>query len=175
MEPECVESDILKQAMRMEDESRQFYLDAAEKVENRLGRKMLESLAEDEAGHRERLAQLQRGETREALAQCKPEFEYAAMRVRVMFGEFGSLAAEEVAADTDDLEALDIAMEMERKGFDLYKQASKKSKDRHASEVLLFLAHEEEKHFEVLQNMHRYLADPRAWFLEEEQGLLDGG
>jgi hypothetical protein len=28
---------------------------------------------------------------------------------------------------------------------------------------------------EVLQNIHRYLSAPKNWFLEQEQGLLDGG
>ena len=50
-----------------------------------------------------------------------------------------------------------------------------KTADPGARKVLEFLAKEEEKHFEVLQNMQRYLSDPKNWFLEQEQGLLDGG
>jgi rubrerythrin len=64
---------------------------------------------------------------------------------------------------------------MERKGYNLYKEAASKASDPSAGKVFVFLAGEEEEHFEVLQNMHRYLSDPRAWFLEQEHGLLDGG
>ena len=175
MEPECVPGAILRQAMEMELEGREFYLNAAGKVENRLGRSMLESLAKDEEGHHALLLQIQEGEVQAALGECKSGYEDGAARVRALFAEFGTKATGEIKAGTDDLEALNISMEMERRGYDLYKQAASESTDESAAKVFLFLADEEQKHFEVLQNMHRYLSDPENWFLEQEQGLLDGG
>lgn len=175
MGEDCVEAGILKQAMEMELEGKEFYLGAAAKVENRLGKSMLESLAADEQGHYERLLQLQEGASEAAAAQCEADFADAGARVKAAFADFGAKAAEELAGGTNDLEALDTAMKMERKGYDLYKDAAAGATDANAQKVLLFLAGEEEKHFEVLQNMHRYLSDPANWFLEEEQGLLDGG
>ncbi len=174
MTANCVEGNILKQALQMEQENREFYLNAARKVENKLGREMLESIAKDEEGHHTRLLQLQEGATETALGECRAEFDDAGVRVRALFRQYGGQAAEEVAADTDDLEALNIAMEMERKGYNLYKEAASKASDPSAGKVFVFLAGEEQKHFEVLQNMHRYLSDPKTWFLEQEQGLLDG-
>jgi rubrerythrin len=175
MAAKCIEGNILKQALQMEQESREFYLNAARKVENKLGRQMLESIAKDEEGHHTLLLQLQEGAAGTALGECRAEYEDAGARLRALFSEYGAQAAEEVSADTDDLEALNIAMEMERKGYNLYKEAASKASDPSAGKVFVFLAGEEEKHFEVLQNMHRYLSDPRAWFLEQEHGLLDGG
>jgi rubrerythrin len=175
MGSECIERGILEQAMRMEEESRQFYMNASKKVANRPGRAMLESLARDEEQHLARLRQMQEQDYEAALAGCIPEFEDAAGKIRAVFAKYGGDVAEEVTADTGDLEALDIAMEMERKGFDLYKEAASNVEDANAQKVFIFLAGEEEKHFEILQNMHKYLSDPRNWFLEEEQGLLDGG
>lgn len=175
MTAKCVEGNILKQALQMERESREFYLNAARKVENKLGRQMLESIAKDEEGHHTRLLQLQEGAAVTALGECRAEYEDAGARIRALFRQHGAQAAEEVSAETDDLEALNIAMETERKGYNLYREAASKAKDASSEQVFVFLAGEEEKHFEVLQNMHRYLSDPKAWFLEQEQGLLDGG
>ena len=175
MTADCVEGNILKQALQMEQESREFYLNTARKVENKLGREMLDSIAKDEEGHYTRLLQLQEGAAETALGECSVEFEDAGVRVRALFRQHGAQAAEELAVETDDLEALNIAMEMERKGYNLYREAASKASDTNAQKVFVFLAGEEEKHFEVLQNMHRYLSDPKTWFLEQEQGLLDGG
>jgi len=175
MGDDCAMSNIIEQAMKMEEEGREFYLNAAGRVSNALGKKMLESLADDESGHYTQLEQMLRGESEAALGECKPEFSSGALRVRAMFKEFGVRTSDEIAAETGDLEALNIAMEMERKGYDLYKDAASNTADTAAEKVFIFLAGEEEKHFEVLQNMHRYLSDPANWFLEEEQGLLDGG
>ena len=175
MKPDCVQGNILKQAMKMEQEGREFYISAAKKVENKLGREMLESLAQDEGGHYTRLLQIQEGASGTALKECAPEFDDAGGRVRALFKQYGSQAADEIAGNTGDLEALNIAMEMERKGHNLYSEAAARTKDESARKVFTFLAGEEEKHFEVLQNMHRYLSDPKNWFLEQEQGLLDGG
>ena len=124
MTADCVEGNILKQALQLEQESRELYLSTARKVENKLGRQMLESIARDEEEHHTRLLQLQEGAAGTALDECRAEFQDAGVRVRSLFRQYGDQAAEEVAAETDDLEALNITMEMERKGYNLYKEAA---------------------------------------------------
>jgi len=80
-----------------------------------------------------------------------------------------------IAANSDELEALKIGMDMESKSVEFYQGALEKTQDSHQKAFFNRLIDEEKEHYELLQNTRSYLKDSGEWFLWEEKALLDGG
>ena len=82
---------------------------------------------------------------------------------------------EDVAESTESQkEAIDVALEMEKKSFDNYKQAADDTGDAVARAMFERLAQEENQHYEMLENTREYLDNSDRWFLAEENALIMG-
>ena len=90
-------------------------------------------------------------------------------------GDPAEIGARYSAAGADEIEALKIGMEMETRGYKLYKEAAREAGTTEERKLLERLASEENQHYTMLQNTHTYLEHTGEWFIWEERGLLDGG
>jgi len=71
-----------------------------------------------------------------------------------------------VSSAGSDLEAYQEGMDIERKSYQLYKKAAEQEKDDAVRKVLLQIADEEKKHYEILQNIYCFVNAPNqflAW------------
>ena len=96
------------------------------------------------------------------------------IRKRVIFGRREEEMLGNVSADTDELEAYRIAMELENKGYDFYKKTLESVSDPAVKELYKFLLSEEEAHHDLLSSTYEYLKNPAAWFAKDEKPIVEG-
>ena len=164
--------ETLKCAMQMEKDGIEYYAEAATNSSQALGRNLFLSLVEDEKKHYEWLEQLL--ESVEGACADAPAVR-GKERFETIFSEARKESGGVVKGTNSDLEAIDRACEMEKKGFEYYKKAAAESSNTALKELCEKLADWESNHFEMLQNTKKYLQDPKEWFTWEEGALLDGG
>ena len=163
----------LKEALQMEVDGRQFYLEAAKSAKNEGVRQILEYLAESEVYHikkfREIYESLQKHPNWTAeLAEFKPpHVEPYACVMAMNQAEMGM-------ADKKELEPLVTGLKMEQCSIDYYTKLAKETPIPLARKFFMSLAHEERGHYLMLLDMHNYLSDPADWFYVTEMSMVDG-
>ena len=79
-----------------------------------------------------------------------------------------------ITANTSDLEALDMGIDLESRSITFYKENLTKAQDSLEREFIEEMIGEENSHHAVLSDMKLYLSDPAGWFFEHEHTGLDG-
>ena len=161
--------DALELAMKMEKDAISFYSEAAQKVQHPAGKKMFQSVTEDEKRHLAMIGQLIKD------LQITHKDVSPIKNVKTVFETMKDEMMRKVAATNDELEAFQVAMKMEREGMEFYKTrlaAATKDKERALMERLI---REEEQHFQLFSNTYQFLSDTGNWFLWDERGILEGG
>ncbi|MBM4274559.1 MAG: hypothetical protein FJ134_08895 [Deltaproteobacteria bacterium] len=163
----------LKDAVQMEVEGRQFYLEAAKKVQSDGVREILEYLAESEIYHIQKFNEIYQSLQKDphwtnTMAEFKPPKHEPYVCVLAMAKE------EKEAGGQDDLQALRTGIKMEECSIDYYTKLARESQDRLARRFFMSVAHEERGHLLALLDMHNYLSDPADWFYVKQMGHVDG-
>lgn len=151
----------LEQAMRIEEEGRRFYLEAEAITAERSGKRMFHALAEDEEEHlnilRREYVSLKAGrswlpvETARASGASPPRLS--------LFPKEAEAKRSLIKPDTTDADALEIAINLERRGYAMYAQAVAEIDDPAGQAVYRFLVKEEDRHLTLLQQAREYLAE----------------
>lgn len=166
-------SQILDYAIQMETDGIEFYQKASEKTSHPFGKKMFLALADDEAFHLEVLKNVAREYKIPDVTTFKKDTPYE--KVKTLFDELRDVMKERVSVSSDDLQALEVAIKMEQKGYEAYKREAESASDQEGKTLFEYLVREEIEHLRILQNTYHYLENSKEWFLWEERGLLDGG
>ena len=168
--------DVLEEAMRNEVDGRQFYLEAADKSVSSQSKATFTTLAADEVEHlrilEEEFAALQG--TGKWLAATKV-IGHQERRAEPLFPPDEKAAERTAQAIKSDLEALEFALGIEERAFELYSKASQETDDPHARAIYKYLTNQENGHYKLLQRAHQYLTSPGEWYEEEEKPIFDGG
>ena len=167
---------ILDQAVKFEETGMAFFLDRAENAPSQLERNLFRSLAKDEKGHKAYLVQLRE----QLLANNNPDDmqpedggEHAS--ARQVFEQALENAKDPYKAEASELEIIQGAMDVERKGYAMYTAAVETVESARAKDIFRALAREEQHHYQLLKNTYDYLADPEGWHGFDESPMLDGG
>jgi rubrerythrin len=166
---------VLEMALQNELKGREILEGARENVQNPLAKATFEFLANEELKHIDLLQQfaasLTGGElpdVEDLQALTTPD---AKQHIKSIFERF-RVAFEAVAAtDEPRLEAYRVAEDMERQGHDYYNRAADQATDEKAKKLYQFLAEEEIRHFELIQDTHDYLQQPDALAAVEERWM----
>lgn len=163
----------LKDAVQMELEGRQFYLEAAKKVKSAGVRQIMEYLAESEKYHIERFTEIYRSLQKdpawtENLAAFNPPHHQPYVCVMAMAKE------DQGTGGDDDLQALKTGIKMEECAIDYYTRLARETNNPLARRFFMSIAHEERGHYLTLMDMHNYLSDPADWFYVTQMGHVDG-
>ncbi len=163
----------LKDAVRMELEGRQFYLEAAGKVQNPGVRQILEYLAESEKYHIDKFNEIYRDLEKdpawtESMAAFNPPRHEPYICVLAM------AQADQETGGQDDLQALRTGIQMEDCSIDYYTKLARESKNPLARRFFMSVAHEERGHYLTLMDMHNYLTLPEDWFYVKQMSNVDG-
>ncbi len=155
-------------AIRMETDAIKFYLEASEKCSHPLGKKMFLSFVEDEKRHLQMLNEIFKTadvtiEGGEPLHEFKTIFQ--TLKDRMM---------ERVGATSDEKEAINIAMDMEKEGYDYYKKVVSETDNQKEKALFERLAYEEDKHYKILENTAAFLNDTGNWYMWEEFSIVEG-
>jgi len=150
---------------------RVFYEQAAGKTNNPIGKKMFLSIVEDEKRTIETFRRM-------------PEMRYingrdethSIKKIRTFFEKTGDSLLKRIKATTDEVEALCIAMEMEKESIELcrrlYQEKMRNSKERAVLERLL---KEERQRYALFSNTCLFLDEASSWFMWDEHSIADGG
>ena len=132
-------SEIISYAKIAEDNARKFYLDAAAKATQRNVKEYLESLAEEERGHSERLEALRRHIQEQGVVPA------VGAEVRNFgYAEFTSPVT--LDADAGYREVLEAAMAKEKEAVENYERLSRYVDNDEARKLFSVLAEEERRH-----------------------------
>jgi rubrerythrin len=163
----------LKDAVQMEVEGRQFYLEAAKKAKSPGVREIMEYLAESEKYHIEKFNEIYRSLEQdpgwtESMAAFKPPQHEPYVCVMAMTKD------EQGVGGADDLQALKTGLQMEQCSIDYYTKLAKEATKPLARRFFMSVAHEERGHYLTLLDMHNYLTLPEDWFYIQEMSHVDG-
>ncbi len=161
--------DALDIAVKMETDAITFYTEAARKTKYPVGKKMFETITEDEKRHLEMITQIIKGlsVTHRDMSPMK--------NVKTVFESMKDKMMRKVEATADELEAFKIAMQMEKEGKEFYEKTFAHAKTEKEKALLKQLIKEEEQHYAIFANTHQFLSDTGNWFMWEERGIVEGG
>jgi rubrerythrin len=161
----------LHQGIQTELQGKAFYAKAAARTADESGRHAFETLMREEETHL-RLLKVQYGNlvtTGRWLAMEQARSLEPGKEVEAIFPTDDLSLAALLPEGADDLKALEIALEFERKGYTTYRQNAAESRTREAQALYEFLAAQEQKHFEFIQRAHEYLKTRGAWYFDERE------
>ena len=164
--------DIKSMAIQMEMDGIKFYSDLAAKTLHPMGKAMFKSFVEDEKLHAKRLRALL-STRNESIPVKEKSTINPRERLVTIFQNMDDELKKKVNVNTNDIEAVKLAMGIEEKGIKFYEQAAEETRDKKDSETYRFLSGEEKTHFSILKNTLEYLENTELWEAESEGRIYD--
>jgi len=161
--------NAIELAIKQETDGIAFYMKAAEKTSHPVGKKMFLSIIDDEKRHLEALSRIfkELDITYESVSPMA--------RVKTVFEENRDRMMARLPATADDLEALKVALELERASVDFYKRLAAEAANPKEKTLFERLIPEEEEHFRIFNNTYSFLTDSGNWYMWDEYEIVDGG
>jgi len=161
----------LKVALNFENEGLLFYTKAASESSNVLSRRLFRTLAGQEIDHAKKIEEIYG--LVEGGKELPPPEKLKKIGAHVDVEKdieefFGTTDRESLRKDIGNVEAMEVALEIEKKSFNLYSERLKDTTNASEKEFLKALRDEEKKHIDALDNVYYYLTDPEMWFASDE-------
>ncbi len=150
-------------AIQLENDGIEFFLKAAARTKNQLGKVMFLSFVEDEKEHIRRIKMMTAGLIEPESAAAAREYSSPRDRLKTIFKDMQSVITDEVHTEASDLDAIKISLNIERKVYKFYEVAAKESFSVREKELYKFLAKEEIIHFQILKNAYTHLSNIANW------------
>jgi rubrerythrin len=157
--------DALELTLAIERRGYTFYTNASRKTKNSSGRRMFQRLAAEESDHLRRLQQEHRSllEQNEWLKHQPARLPLSRKIVEEIFPQ-KELLKIEVKDETTDLEALNIAMNLERRSHQFFKDFASQISDTDGRKVFMEFAADEESHLKALLTEYNNLTSSSSGF-----------
>ena len=123
--------DIKSMAIQMEMDGIKFYSDLAAKTLHPMGKAMFKSFVEDEKLHAKRLRSLLSTQSKSIPASEKSTVT-PRERLVTIFQNMDDELKRKINVNTNDIEAVKLAMGIEEKGAKFYEQAAKETDNKNA-------------------------------------------
>lgn len=166
---------ILSTALEMEEKGRAFYQKAAKECKNELGKEMFSSLMSDEVVHAGRIknifSSLQAGR---GWNEEWKSLHGSSKNMSKFFTDFAKRNGTNIKADSSDIKALEVGIDLEQKSINYYQENLKTAVDAIEKAFLEKMILEEKYHHKLLNDTKLYLSNPTAWFNEQEHSGFDG-
>lgn len=165
-------AEVVETALNNERQGYKILSDASEVCEDKVAKATFQFLANEELKH---IDIIQRFAASGLAAAPDPGAPLArvdvARAVKGIFEQFG-WQYEQAASEAEAREeAYKTAMEMERHGYNFYKKAAEDAKDPKARKFFEFLAAEEIRHYEIIQETLEFVQAPDAMLAMEERWM----
>jgi len=170
--------EVMQTAMDMEEDSRAFYVDAADNATNPLAKRTFEALAEWEVGHKQLLQSVY--DEAETTQSCPALTELSAEHVEMMqaAAEIFKSALNDLKGDLGPDASLDdayvTAMEKERQAIAFYRGQLEETGNENEQELYQFLLDQERGHLNLLATTEEYLNDQDYWNFKQEMWIVTG-
>ena len=139
--------DAVMRAMELEKETFDFYTAAEQKTFDPAGKRIFRWLAKTEEAHYLKLTELYN-----SLSEGGRWVFYGGSTIPLEPEEAG---APHVGFETDDLEALEIAIEIEQKGIAYFDDLAARTTDPDGRAMLVTLGNEEREHLRVISEKYK--------------------
>lgn len=161
--------EAVQQARKLEIDGADYYTQLAKSCESDAAARMFHSFAGDEKRHLKIVEDLAEGVGVDVDSLPMPRDE-----IRTLFSEASETGAQTARATEDEKQAVSKAMQMETKSFKLYTDTAENAGDEATRRLFQRLAHEENQHYEMLENTLEYMNSNDQWFLWKEWALIVG-
>ncbi len=167
--------EALRLALEFERENQEFYTQKLNEVKDPRAKKTLEFLINEDSHHIDKIirfnSSLLGNEEFDDEKECSSKLsEKATELFKIIIGQ----STANITVEDTDVEIYEKAMELENKGYKMYKLCSEsKELDYRVSKFFAFLAEEESQHYDLLAKTKKYLEDP-SYYFEEEGGWIFG-
>ena len=165
----------LEVALNNEAREKAFYLKHAKRTNNPLGRLMFESIAKDEDEHYQRIQELHAKLKEEGRWPETIALEVKGTDMKSVLQKVVQSVDTSVKVDTDDLDAVKIAIDFEKQGEIFYRNLRDSVDNPAEKEFYSVLATMEREHRLSLEDTLEYFQDPEGWYRMKEKHHLDGG
>jgi|YelNatPaOPRAMG01_1025707.scaffolds.fasta_scaffold12976_3 rubrerythrin len=166
---------VLEMAIANEIEGRNILLNGRDSSLTPLGKSTFEFLANEELKHIELIKEFAKTlngvEEWDANKMKSVSFAEAGARIKGIFERFASQFESVSQSDNERLETYQVAMDMEKRGYDFYSEAAEKASDERSKALFKFLAGEEEKHYTMIQDTYEFLKHPDSILAMEERWM----
>ncbi|MDD2558743.1 MAG: ferritin family protein [Desulfuromonadaceae bacterium] len=152
--------DVFEFAKKMEMDGKNYYLQQAEKISIPGLQNLFRRLAEDEQKHYNVLVRLEK-ERGATSMDDSPALDEA----KNVFEELIASAQKPTQIEGGDLEGYRRAMKLEADSYRFYEQAAAQEQDENVRELLLRIAKEEHKHFNILESVYEFVNAPNQYFV----------
>lgn len=164
----------LEVAIQNEAREREFYLKHMERTSNPHGKAMFASIADDELEHMKRLQDLHKRLLIEGRWPETIPLEVKGTEVRSIMKKLVDSVDTSSKVDSDDIEAVKVAIEFEAKGEAFYGDLRDRVDNAMEKRFFDLLATMEREHRLSLEDTLEYFRDPEAWFRVKEKHTFDG-
>ena len=156
---------IIDDAMAMEERARAFYVEAAGRVNDPSGKKILELLAKEEVKHSQVLAGMKNGAYGEVAASPLVE------EIRDLVAEGVKTGRDAISTDASLREILRKAMDIEQATRRFYEDKAAAADRAEVKELFGELAEQEKEHYLLVGGLAEYFDRPAEWVESAEFGL----
>jgi rubrerythrin len=158
--------DVLQYALDMELDGERYYRRQAETYADTPLKPVFDTLAKDELKH----AEIVRGRMEGTAYQLKAsEAQFSRKNLFQGMKDYVPL----VKDNPDQAALYHEALELEQRSIDLYTDIRSKSADAQTLEMLDFLIREESRHYQILEDVFRFVNRPNEWVESAEFGLRE--
>jgi rubrerythrin len=167
---------MLSTALEMEEKGKAFYEKAITTCKDQLGVKIFTMLKKDEDIHVQRIKKIyEQLDKQHTWSEEWKSFGEGHADLGQVFRDLAVAQGRNIKADTSDLDALEVGITFEFKAVRFYEDQLKTATDDTEKEFVKRMILEETGHHTALSEMKAFLADPAAWFREQERPGFDGG
>ena len=161
-------SKAVETAIKMETDAMKFYREAASKTSHPLGKSLFEGFVLDEHRHLKMLQDIMNN------LDIEVETVHPKQDIKTVFTELKDQMMQRIAATTDEMDAVKVALDFEKEGYLFYEKAAAAAVEEKERKLFELLKIEEKRHAELLENTHTFLENTGDWFMWNEHGLLEG-
>lgn len=165
----------LEVALNNESRERDFYLKHAERTSNSFGKMMFQSIAKDEDEHYQKILELHNRLKEEGKWPETIPLKVKGVDMKSVLNKVIASIDTSAKVDTDDMEAVKVAIDFEAKGEKFYSDLRDSVEDPIEKEFYGMLASMEREHRLSLEDTYDYFKDPEGWYRMKEKRHLDGG
>jgi len=154
--------EAIATAIQMEKDGYAFYTKASAQTSNPIGSKIFEGLAKDELLHLEVIKRLFANEIGEVeymlLANSSKKYAELTVFPKDLASQKGA------SSDTNDLDALNAAMNSEKTAIDYYTGILEKVDNESVAKIIQEIIHQEKQHYFILEEEFNYIGKTGYWY-----------
>jgi len=168
--------EVLKKGMGTELWGMRFYEQAVARTSDEKGKAVFQSLVDEETRHLDILCgQYSAVSGSDICVSIEDAAKLGeSVDATTIFPEAGD-AGDLIPADATDEQALKMAMDFEKKGYDLYIAAAQEATSEETKTMWGYLAKAEDQHYTFLQDAYEYLVNDGVWYYDDlEKPMFEG-